>query len=78
LVAGVLGLPAIYRRQRVLVDRNSGLLQAGRLDGDTERGPSSGHGSKFKIADGSVANGPAGSPLPERSVTVTGDQITVS
>jgi Rieske Fe-S protein len=36
------------------------------------------HGSKFKIADGSVANGPASSPLPERSVTVTGDQITLS
>jgi Rieske Fe-S protein len=36
------------------------------------------HGSKFKIADGSVANGPASTPLPERSVTVTGDQITLS
>jgi Rieske Fe-S protein len=36
------------------------------------------HGSKFNIADGSVAGGPAGTPLPERSVTVTGDQITLS
>jgi Rieske Fe-S protein len=36
------------------------------------------HGSKFKIADGSVANGPASSPLTERSVTITGDQITLS
>jgi len=36
------------------------------------------HGSKFKIADGSVANGPASSPLPERAVTVTGNQITLA
>lgn len=36
------------------------------------------HGSKFKIADGSVANGPANTPLPQRSVTVTGDQITLT
>lgn len=36
------------------------------------------HGSKFNLADGSVANGPASSPLPPRSVTVTGDQITLS
>jgi Rieske Fe-S protein len=36
------------------------------------------HGSKFNISDGSVADGPAGTPLPERSVTVTDDQITLS
>jgi Rieske Fe-S protein len=36
------------------------------------------HGSRFDIADGSVANGPASTPLPARSVTITGDQITLS
>jgi Rieske Fe-S protein len=33
------------------------------------------HGSKFKIADGSVANGPAASPLAAADITVKGDQI---
>lgn len=33
------------------------------------------HGSKFKIADGSVANGPATKPLPPAAVTVEGDSI---
>jgi Rieske Fe-S protein len=36
------------------------------------------HGSKFNISDGSVVNGPASTPLPQRPVTVTGDQITLS
>jgi Rieske Fe-S protein len=36
------------------------------------------HGSRFNIADGSVANGPASTPLPQRSITVAGDQITLS
>jgi Rieske Fe-S protein len=33
------------------------------------------HGSKYKIADGSVAGGPAPSPLPPVAVTVDGDDI---
>ncbi|TCO19748.1 nitrite reductase/ring-hydroxylating ferredoxin subunit [Kribbella steppae] len=33
------------------------------------------HGSKFKIADGSVANGPAGTPLPAANITVQGGKI---
>lgn len=36
------------------------------------------HGSKFKVADGSVANGPAASPLPEKQVSVSGDEITLA
>ena len=36
------------------------------------------HGSKFKIADGSVANGPAAQPLPKKAVTVTGGKITLA
>lgn len=35
------------------------------------------HGSKFRIADGSVANGPAGSPLSPAGVNVDGDAITL-
>jgi Rieske Fe-S protein len=35
------------------------------------------HGSKFNIADGSVANPPAAAPLPPVKITVTGDQITL-
>lgn len=38
------------------------------------------HGSKFSIEDGSVAGGPATSPLPEKSVTLSaaGDTLTVA
>ena len=36
------------------------------------------HGSRFKVADGSVANGPATKPLAERKVTVKGENLTVS
>ncbi|GAB3149069.1 Rieske (2Fe-2S) protein [Amycolatopsis sp. NPDC004378] len=36
------------------------------------------HGSKFKIADGSVANGPATQALAKKSVTVTGGKITLA
>ncbi len=36
------------------------------------------HGSKFSIEDGSVVNGPATSALESKSVSVEGDQVTVS
>jgi Rieske Fe-S protein len=36
------------------------------------------HGSKFKIDDGSVANGPADKPLAEKQIKVDGDQITLA
>ncbi|WP_084265778.1 Rieske (2Fe-2S) protein [Actinomadura macra] len=36
------------------------------------------HGSKFKIADGSVANPPAKEPLKERKVTVQGGKIMLA
>ncbi|WP_067485844.1 Rieske (2Fe-2S) protein [Actinomadura hibisca] len=36
------------------------------------------HGSKFKITDGSVANGPAETPLEPRTATVQGDQIMLA
>jgi len=36
------------------------------------------HGSKFKVADGSVAGGPAQRPLPAKSVKVEGDAITLA
>jgi Rieske Fe-S protein len=36
------------------------------------------HGSKFKVADGSVAKGPATTGLAKKSVTVTGDKITLA
>jgi Rieske Fe-S protein len=32
----------------------------------------------FSIADGSVKGGPAPSPLPEMTVTVNGDTLTVT
>jgi nitrite reductase/ring-hydroxylating ferredoxin subunit len=34
------------------------------------------HGSKFKVADGSVANGPASKALKAVAIKVTGDSIT--
>lgn len=36
------------------------------------------HGSKFNVADGSVAHGPATTPLPEKQVTVSGDEVTLA
>lgn len=36
------------------------------------------HGSKFRIADGAVANGPAREPLPARALTIDGDQISLA
>jgi nitrite reductase/ring-hydroxylating ferredoxin subunit len=36
------------------------------------------HGSKFSIEDGSVANGPATSPLEEVEITVKGGEITLA
>jgi Rieske Fe-S protein len=33
------------------------------------------HDSRFRIADGGVANGPAGRPLPAVNVTVDGGAI---
>lgn len=36
------------------------------------------HGSKYKITDGSVANGPATRGLAAKNVTVSGDQITLA
>ncbi|MBV9164507.1 MAG: Rieske (2Fe-2S) protein [Pseudonocardiales bacterium] len=33
------------------------------------------HGSRYAITDGSVVQGPASRPLPERHVTVSGDAI---
>jgi Rieske Fe-S protein len=36
------------------------------------------HGSRFAIADGSVVAGPADSPLPEREISVTGEDIVLA
>lgn len=36
------------------------------------------HGSKFRIADGSVAGGPAPSPLPPVRVDVAGDSVSLA
>lgn len=36
------------------------------------------HGSRFRIADGSVAGGPASGPLPAVPVRVTGDSVTLA
>ena len=36
------------------------------------------HGSKFNVADGSVAAGPAPSPLPEKAVKVDGNAVSLA
>jgi Rieske Fe-S protein len=36
------------------------------------------HGSEYSIADGSVKQGPAPTPLPAKQITVANDQITLS
>ena len=48
----------------------------GQVDGEEIQCPC--HGSVFSIADGSVLDGPAGSPLAEVAISVEGDQITVT
>ncbi|MCX4668275.1 Rieske (2Fe-2S) protein [Streptomyces sp. NBC_01381] len=35
------------------------------------------HGSKYRVADASVAEGPAPRPLPAQKITVTGNSITL-
>lgn len=36
------------------------------------------HGSKYHVADGSVANGPATAPLPAKQVAVSGDTVSLA
>jgi Rieske Fe-S protein len=36
------------------------------------------HGSKFEIADGAVAHGPATQPLPAEQITVEGNSIRLA
>ncbi|MFJ2259034.1 Rieske (2Fe-2S) protein [Streptomyces sp. NPDC087844] len=36
------------------------------------------HSSRFRVADGSVAGGPAPKPLPAKQITVTGDSISLA
>ncbi|MFI6603108.1 Rieske (2Fe-2S) protein [Nonomuraea sp. NPDC050536] len=36
------------------------------------------HGSKYNIADGSVAKGPANKPLAEKQIKVSGDEIALA
>ncbi|MFE9775502.1 Rieske (2Fe-2S) protein [Streptomyces sp. NPDC005931] len=36
------------------------------------------HNSRFRIADGSVAHGPASRPLPEKRITVEGNSIRLA
>ncbi|MFB0615339.1 Rieske (2Fe-2S) protein [Streptomyces sp. AGS-58] len=36
------------------------------------------HGSRFHVADGSVAHGPATEPLPEKQITVRGQSIQLA
>jgi Rieske Fe-S protein len=55
---------AVCTHQQCLVDKVAG----GTID-------CSCHGTRFKIADGSVEQGPATLPLPPRDITVTADAI---
>ncbi|MGH3567168.1 MAG: Rieske (2Fe-2S) protein [Pseudonocardia sp.] len=46
------------------------------VDGGTINCPC--HGSKFAVADGSVTDGPASSPLAEKAITVQGTSIMLA
>jgi nitrite reductase/ring-hydroxylating ferredoxin subunit len=60
------GFSAVCTHQQCLVDQ----VADGTIDCPC-------HGSKFSIKDGSVVAGPAPSPLPAASVTVTGGKVTL-
>ncbi|MFD4482594.1 Rieske (2Fe-2S) protein [Streptomyces sp. NPDC058471] len=47
----------------------------GAVEGGTINCPC--HGSKYRVADASVADGPAPRPLPPRNIDVTGNSITL-
>ena len=36
------------------------------------------HGSRFSVTDGAVVKGPATQPLPAKTVSVTGDVLTIA
>jgi Rieske Fe-S protein len=58
------GFSAVCTHMQCIVDQ----VAAGTIDCPC-------HGSKFSIKDGSVVSGPAPSPLPAASVTVSGGQV---
>jgi len=74
--------------QVVIVQPNPGEIKAYNAScthmGTTVGAPQNGvmtcpnHGSKFRASDGSVVNGPAGSPLKSVAVTVSGDDIKLA
>jgi Rieske Fe-S protein len=51
--------------------------QACQVTGVTETIDCICHGSKFSLTDGSVVQGPATEPLPEKEITVTGQRIVL-
>lgn len=79
----------VFPKQKVVVTQpEAGVFKAfsavcthqgctvGEVSGGTINCPC--HGSKFHVADGTVAHGPAGSPLPVVGVTVTDGSIALS
>ncbi|HEX4812149.1 MAG TPA: Rieske (2Fe-2S) protein [Nonomuraea sp.] len=80
---------AIFKEQKVVVTQpTAGEFKAfsavcthqgctvGSVEGDVIVCPC--HNSRFNIADGAVADGPAQKPLPAQQITVEGDQIMLA
>ncbi|MFE3442774.1 Rieske (2Fe-2S) protein [Nocardia sp. NPDC059180] len=88
--AGIdIGGAAVFPEHRILVTQPSdGVYKAfsavcthqgcavTEIAGDVVKCPC--HGSRFRLADGSVADGPAQEPLPARTVVVDSDTLTVT
>ncbi len=60
------------------VCRHQGCIVTGVADGTINCDAPCGHGSRYDITTGAVKNGPATAPLLAKSVTVSGDGITVT
>lgn len=74
------GKALLVRNGQDVIAYNASCTHMGSIIGVPKDGVSTcpNHGSKFKMDDGSVVNGPATKPLEKLEVQVTGGQVTLA